>query len=238
MPAYDLTQPLLTSNGNTSRPLPSPPIRFPANLFHFLTVWALKTLFHAYTTALSLLSHLHLRPRPNLTKTYASAPHSPVHLFLPPAASSTATPPLLISLHGGAFTLGAPALDHPDACAYATTHHIAVACIGYRLAPLHRTRVAVCGYSAGANLALAATQLLPSPSARVRGVVAFYPVVDFSLDHAERVRRARAGPARGAPFQHFGWVRWAYVPEGQDLRDPLLSPVYAERAGCRRRCVW
>ncbi|KAF4302818.1 Neutral cholesterol ester hydrolase 1 [Botryosphaeria dothidea] len=252
----DPTQPLLSSNpnANASGPLPSPAIPFPNRVLDFLSVWTLKALFRAYTTLLHLLSLLRLRPRPSLVKTYPCAPHSPVRVFLPPKSNAARPPPLLISIHGGSFALGHPIIDDPDAHLYATHHGLAVANIGYRLAPQSRfpgpahdaaaliaalladaslpvdlaRGVAVCGYSAGANLALAATQLLPA-NARPKAVVAFYPVVDFALDHAARVARAQRGPARGAPNQHFGWVRWAYVREGQNLRDPLLSPVFAAR---------
>ncbi|OJD28648.1 alpha beta hydrolase fold protein [Diplodia corticola] len=255
MPGPDLLFP--SSNGPTD-PLPSAPIRFPRNLADFCAVWTLKSVVHVYTSLLRLLSLLRLRPRPSLTRTYPCAPHSPVRIFLPSASPrGTATsPPLLISVHGGGFALGAPTVDDADALLYAHNHRIAVANVGYRLAPrsrfpnqvhdvaalveailddpllpVDRSRVAICGYSAGGNLCLAASQLRGlSESGRIKGAVSFYPVVDFALDHAARVARAQASVARDAPNQSFGWVRWGYVPERQDLRDPLLSPVFAPRS--------
>ncbi|KAL1638609.1 hypothetical protein SLS58_008823 [Diplodia intermedia] len=253
------SQPLLAPNSNGAiDPLPSPPIRFPRNLADFCAVWTLKSVVRIYTISLHLLSFLGLRPRPSLTRTYSCAPHSPVRIFLPPTSpTGTATlPALLISVHGGGYALCAPIVDDADAFIYAHNHRIAVANVGYRLAPrsrfpnqvhdvvalveailddgtlpVDRSRVAICGYSAGGNLCLAASQVRGlGESGRIKGAVSFYPVVDFSLDHAERVARAQASVASDAPNQSFGWVRWGYVAESQDLRDPLLSPMFAARS--------
>ncbi|KAK0638033.1 Neutral cholesterol ester hydrolase 1 [Lasiodiplodia hormozganensis] len=253
MPDADgASQPLPSPN-----PLPSPPIRFPRNLADFCATWTLKAIVRVYTTLLHLLSFLGLRPRPSLTKTYPCAPHSPVRIFLPPSPSAhgSSPPPLLISVHGGGFALCAPVVDDSDALHYARHHRIAVANIGYRLAPrsrfpnqvhdvvalveailddqalpVDRSRVAISGYSAGGNLCLAACQLRGlAETGRIKGAVSFYPVTDFSLDHADRVARAQS-IARNAPNQNFGWVRWSYVHEGQDLRDPLISPTFAPRS--------
>lgn len=258
MPTDDPTQRLLSTT-HTIEPILSTPIPLPNRLLDFITAWTLKSIVFSYTTLLHLLSFLHLRPRPTLTKTYPHLPSSPtVRIFLPPNHNPATSPPipLLLSIHGGAFALGAPILDDADALLYATHHNMAVASLPYRLGPLHRfptavhdlaalaaallddpslprdlavdcsKNVALCGYSAGANLCLAAAQLR-GLHARVRAAVAFYPVVDFSLTHEERVERG--GPAVKAARNHFGWVRWGYVREGQDLRDPLVSPMFAER---------
>ncbi|GME39144.1 Alpha beta hydrolase fold protein [Neofusicoccum parvum] len=260
MAADDPTEPLLSTRlrNNNVEPVPSTPIPFPKRVIDFITVWTIKTIVRTYTTFLKLLSLLHLRPRPTLTKVYPCVPSVTARIFLPPSPDAPAPSalPLLISIHGGGFAIGDAVLDDGDALAYARTHGIAVASIGYRRGPrarfpaavddvaalveallddaalaafVDRARVAVCGYSAGGNLCLAATQLR-GLRARVRAAVAFYPVVDFSLRHEDRVARARvAGVPVDAPNQSFGWVRWAYVKEGQDLRDPLISPMFASR---------
>lgn len=104
------------------------------------------------------------------------------------------------------------------------------------LAPyVDRARVSVLGWSAGANLALTVTQL-PAVRRIVSSVVAYYPPCDFTVSHHEKSRLRRYKPALGgfraketdymlpmAPM-----VDWSYVPQGTELRNPLLSPYFAD----------
>lgn len=89
-------------------------------------------------------------------------------------------------------------------------------------------KVAVLGFSAGGNLALTCTQLLKD---RVGGAVSIYPVVDMLTQPEEKEARGRKAPGRKR--DPLGWtikpLDWAYIPAGQDLKDPLLSPRYAAR---------
>ena len=100
-------------------------------------------------------------------------------------------------------------------------------------------RVVIGGFSAGGNLALAAAQL-PQLARSFRGVVAVYPVCDVHTEEVAKVMRApgfgvgtrelqKAAPAQPTPSDPYQSMIWGYVPAGWDLRDPLLSPVFAQR---------
>lgn len=105
--------------------------------------------------------------------------------------------------------------------------------------PFDRHRVAVGGFSSGGNLATAVCQLEPirdtiQPSA----VCPIYPLVDLSTKADKKALTRYYKPTLGSglranatdilsPVSHlFGW---SYLPYGQPLRDPLLSPIFAPR---------
>ena len=95
--------------------------------------------------------------------------------------------------------------------------------------PVDRTRVAVAGYSAGGTLALAAT--LPELRGRVTASVAYYPAADNSRTLAERAARQKLPPG-GVDYLHgmVGMFDVGYVAPGTDRTDPVLSPIFADRA--------
>lgn len=106
-------------------------------------------------------------------------------------------------------------------------------------------RVGITGFSAGGALALTVSQV---PAVRDRitaGVIPIYPVTDHSVSVVDKAATRRYKPAlggtRGAkkdPLQALAPIfDWSYVPVGHDLRDPLLSPMYADRRSLPRR-VW
>ena len=98
------------------------------------------------------------------------------------------------------------------------------------------------GWSAGGNLALAAAQL-PSLSGRIAAVAPMYPVADFSPPAEEKLPSRQWKPALGGYraqttdglMMITGLAEWAYVSQGQNLRDPLLSPVFATREALPQR---
>ncbi|KAL1871952.1 hypothetical protein Daus18300_004589 [Diaporthe australafricana] len=105
--------------------------------------------------------------------------------------------------------------------------------------PLDRQRVAVGGFSSGGNLALAVCQLqtirdVVKPSA----VCPIYPLVDLATSSEKKAETRYYKPDLGSgmrasatdmlsPVSHF--FRWSYLPYGQHLKDPLLSPFFARR---------
>ncbi|KAG8156394.1 hypothetical protein KVR01_013735 [Diaporthe batatas] len=106
-------------------------------------------------------------------------------------------------------------------------------------------RVGVVGFSAGGNLALTITQF-PSVRSRITaGIVPVYPVCDLSITPQQKAPTRRYKPAlqgwRANPRDFLltsaNAFDWAYIPVGQDLRDPLLSPVFADRSALPER-VW
>lgn len=100
--------------------------------------------------------------------------------------------------------------------------------------PIDPSRVALAGWSAGGNLALAAAQL-ETVRSRVAAVVPLYPAVDFVTGAEAKARARPYKPALGgfrARDRDFllamtDTFQWAYVSPGQRCDDPLLSPLYA-----------
>lgn len=114
------------------------------------------------------------------------------------------------------------------------------------LAPfIRQDKVGMAGFSAGGNFTLAISQF---PSVRDKitaGIVPIYPVVDLSIGGELKKDTRRYKPSlsgyRGrdkdllTPFS--AAFNWAYIHAGQDVRDPLLSPIFAERSTLPRR-IW
>ncbi|KAK4153266.1 Alpha/Beta hydrolase protein [Chaetomidium leptoderma] len=109
--------------------------------------------------------------------------------------------------------------------------------------PIDRTpaanRTAILGFSAGGNLALSTAQL---PRVRAHpltpsAAVSIYGCLDLSYPPHEKLRNrpfkpALASPRGDAKDALIGLAPafdWSYIPYGQDLRDPRLSPHYAPR---------
>ena len=159
----------------------------------------------------------------------------------------------ILFMHGGGWVVGD--LDsHDGLCrAIAAQSGVQLFAIGYRLAPECRFpvplqdcaaalawlidnaarlgidphRVAVCGDSAGGNLAAV---LANEARLRPRGFdfaaqALLYPVTDLRA-HTPSYARIARGFALSAPTMH--WFRDHYVPAGHDLDDPWLSPLLAD----------
>ncbi|KAK3484937.1 Alpha/Beta hydrolase protein [Neurospora hispaniola] len=101
--------------------------------------------------------------------------------------------------------------------------------------PIDVNRVAIAGWSAGGNLALAVSQL-PTIRPLVKAVVPMYPVLDFVTPSEVKATKSRRykpalGGFRGKKTDFLmglsGMFDWSYVEPGQKMGDPLLSPVYA-----------
>ncbi|KAJ9132266.1 Alpha/beta-hydrolase [Pleurostoma richardsiae] len=103
-----------------------------------------------------------------------------------------------------------------------------------------RCRTAVLGFSAGGNLALALSQLPAIRECRCppQAAVSVYGCLDLSRAPARKTRNRPYKPALGAPrgapsdalLRLAPTFDWGYVPYGQNLRDPLLSPAFAARS--------
>lgn len=111
--------------------------------------------------------------------------------------------------------------------------------------PLDKDRIAAGGFSSGGNLALAACQLQTiRDTVRPSAACPIYPLVDLATDPGEKAATRHYKPALGpgprggsgdmlSPVSHlFGW---SYLPYGQPLTDPLLSPIYAPRGHLPRK---
>lgn len=77
---------------------------------------------------------------------------------------------------------------------------------------------------------MTATQLKGIHS-KIRAVIAYYPVVNWTISSEDKVKASTVMPGKKedllvamAPI-----FNYAYIPAGAYLKDPLLSPHYAER---------
>ena len=194
--------------------------------------------------------------QPTYLKSYAECPGITNRVFVPSDyKSGSAALPLFIDIHGGGFAIGAPLLDDPDNIELSQKHGICVVSIGYRLAPKYpfpipvqdcaaaiqavladpdlpadKSKVAVGGYSAGGNLALAATQL-NGLNKRIKGAVAYYPSTNWTESREEKLEKATSPPGKKDMLvDMIPMLNLGYIDYNQDRRDPLLSPHFAERA--------
>lgn len=166
--------------------------------------------------------------------------------------------PLVVNWHGSAMILPNLGMDHAFCERLAREAGALVLDADYRKAPEHPfpaavedvedalrwvagqprlfdpDRVALSGFSAGANLALvAASQLLPPPrengkaALNVRAVYAFYPGVDFTIP--PETKTAIASPIAPLPVfaQHLFYDCYA-PPRRADRSDPRMSPLRAD----------
>jgi acetyl esterase/lipase len=110
--------------------------------------------------------------------------------------------------------------------------------------PIDKHHCAIAGFSAGGNLALAVTQLEGVKnsfklygSTGFKAVIPVYPGLDRTLtrDYKATLRQYKLGlsPNRNSPTDFLlsmgRMFDWAYIPVGHNLRDPLLSPIFAAR---------
>ncbi|KAK3290473.1 Alpha/Beta hydrolase protein [Chaetomium fimeti] len=189
--------------------------------------------------------------------------------YKPSTTTTTSSPqppklPTLLTIHGGGFTVGEPHDNDSWNRAFAQRHNTLVIALDYskspsgpfptaihdlealihciladRTLPLDPARVAIAGFSAGGNFALAVTQL-PSLRGRIRAAVPLYPLVVQAPTAAEgeaKAARRRYKPALGGfrgkaedfllPMMRL--FNWSYLAAGQRCDDPLLSPWYAPR---------
>lgn len=240
----------------TQDPIARKPLPRWTRLRFFLRMWLIKAGLSLLMKAMrAFRSITGSKTNPTLTKRYTVRPTLVNRIFVPTTAQPGQKFPLLMFIHGGGFAIGEPSMDDTLNRHLADDHGFVVVSINYRKAPVNRFPVCVhdCaeivravladhheslpvdrtapvslgGYSAGGNLALAVAQL-PGIKEHIRSLVPVYPVVDFTGKYKGPMRPLPDGKAD--PLSDIAPVfNWAYIPVGQDLADPLLSPIYASR---------
>lgn len=183
----------------------------------------------------------------------AIGPAGPITLraYRPSAARNL---PATLFCHGGGFVLGD--LDTHDALcrSLALSADCVVVSVDYRRAPetkfpgpvedchaalawlaAHATRLqidpgrlALCGDSAGANLAVAAALLARSRGPTVRHLALLYPITDAACDTDSMREFARGYILTRSAMQ---WYWSSYLETPQDAVNPLASVLRAELAG-------
>ena len=162
--------------------------------------------------------------------------------------------PVIVYLHGGGWALGNVVNYDPLCTHLAAQVGAVVVSVDYRLAPEHPAptaaldavdattwvaaqsdvlradahNLAVCGDSAGANLAAVVAQVVTSGGSDwIRHQALIYPATDLTMQSPSIDEHANAPILTKSSILAF---RDLYAA-GQDLRDPLLSPLFGTLAG-------
>ena len=231
------------------------PLPFSSRVNAAIRLWILKIMIKVVVNAVFFFKRSPPSKCPTYIKTYPVRPSIENRIFIPSSYKAGSKPlPLYIDIHGGGFALCDPRVD--DAyCSYMAQHHgICVISIGYRRAPRYpfptgaedcaaiaqavlddpdlpcdKSRAVMGGFSAGGNLSFAASQF-DGLRGRLKAVVAYYPVVDFSRTGQRKLRDRPDTPGVSDPLLKSGnWFSWGYIPEGTNRMDPILSPIFAKK---------
>ncbi|PYH43018.1 putative esterase/lipase [Aspergillus saccharolyticus JOP 1030-1] len=174
-----------------------------------------------------------------------------VHIYRPPAESAQTPTPVLVNMCGSGFILDGHGTDD-EYCRFIASHtSYTVVDLQYRLAPEHpfpaafhdvedavryiqqhpqqfdRARLALSGFSAGANLALAVSAVSDIPREAIHATVVFYPSCDLAEDFADKAAPDNSSrlkmPAGLSRFFH----RCYFPASDEDADDPRISPAFA-----------
>jgi len=179
-----------------------------------------------------------------------------VHVYRTP--STSAPSPVLINFHGSGFLLCLHGSDDDFCRQMSRETKYTVLDVSYRLAPENPFPAAVndvedsikyvlgrpdefdlfhlsiSGFSAGGNLALAASAILFPPKT-FRSLIAFYPALDLSKDPATKVAPDPTAWVIPVPIARL--FNRCYVPPTFDKRDPRISPKFAQMNRFPRRVL-
>jgi len=228
----------------------------PHRLNCFLRLWAIKILVSILYTADRLIHPPPPSILPTIVRRYPCRPDLQTRIFYPPNydPASKLLLPLYFSIHGGGYALGDPQQDDEWCTMWAKRTGMLVISLDYSKAPIHpfptpvydvaalatavlsdqslpidKTKVAMGGFSAGANLSLCASQL-PPLKGTIKAALTFYPIVNWDHPPDEKLRRRpyQTGPRDSLADSSY-WFDWGYLSAGTDRRHPLLSPYHAKR---------
>ena len=177
----------------------------------------------------------------------------PLRLYRPSRLAGRRLPVILF-LHGGGWVLGNPAEYDPLCTFLADRVGALVVSVDYRMAPEHRapvaaldsidaaswvadhgdqlradtTRMAVCGDSAGGNLAAVVAQAFRDEGrAAIRHQALVYPATDLTMSSPSIEEHAHAPILTRDAIVAYR----AHYLAGQDATHPLLSPLFGRLDG-------
>ena len=222
-----------------------------------INYWVRLRFFQLLVSFAFFIRRLPVAQQATYTKRYSVLPGHPARVFIPRSyKAGDRLLPLFIDIHGGGFNICDPRVDDKDNAILSHKHGICVVSIGYRKGPgwkwptapkdcaaliaavlndedlpVDKANIAIGGYSAGANLALTAVQL-DGLYEKVKGVVAYYAPVDLSRDKETKLAYSKLAPGRKADMllSMSPLLAYGYLPAGTDLRDPIVSPIFAQRS--------
>ncbi|KAI9934911.1 hypothetical protein ASPWEDRAFT_175632 [Aspergillus wentii DTO 134E9] len=173
------------------------------------------------------------------------------HIYHSSSSSPSSKTPILFNFHGSGFVLRHHGSDD-EYCRYITKNTpYTVFDIQYRLAPEYPfpaafhdvedtvtwalsqperfdlSRLALSGFSAGANLSLAVSSSSTAlPRDAIATTMAFYSPTELAEDPAVKVAPDTSGKVIPAGVSRF--FHQCLIPRGVDGRDPRISPLYAD----------
>lgn len=173
-----------------------------------------------------------------------------VWVYIPPGVNFSRRPAVLVNWHGSGFVLPGFGLDHLWCGRVAQECGIYVVDADYRKGPedpfpaavedaeavlrwvaasdlFDEKRIAVSGFSSGANLALVAASVLREKLTMVdiKIPVAFYPVTNKAADPEQKVAPQSNKPVPAGISRIFNDC---YVPDVAVRSDPRVSPEFAD----------
>ncbi|KAL4951697.1 Alpha/Beta hydrolase protein [Aspergillus filifer] len=170
-----------------------------------------------------------------------------VHVYK--SSSCTKPCPVLANFHGSGFVLAMHGTDDAFCREMSQRTEYTVLDVQYRLAPenpfpaalndvqdvvnwvlqqpdeFDQSQVVLSGFSAGGNLALAASSTL-FPRETFFAVMAFYPPVDLYTQPESKSPPDPTGKPLPAPLARL--FDKCYIPASHDTKDPRISPLYAQ----------
>ncbi len=180
----------------------------------------------------------------------------PLRIYRPRSVRDTETDvPVVLYFHGGGWVQGNVVMYDPLCTHLAREVRAVVVSVDYRLAPeckaptaaydcidatrwvaehgdvlrADTSRLAVCGDSAGGNLAaVVALAARDAGGPRLRHQALIYPGLDQTLSSPSVEENADAPVLTRANILAF---QRHYLPDGADRRDPMLSPLFADLRG-------
>ncbi|MEM6581818.1 MAG: alpha/beta hydrolase [Pseudomonadota bacterium] len=178
-----------------------------------------------------------------------------IRIYWPSGGDSTTSLGIFVMYHGGGFVMG-DVDTHDNVSRFYCAHgRVIVISVDYRLAPEHpfpaavddsyaalcwvyenasslggaRDLVAVGGDSAGGNLSAVVCQIArdrKGPPIALQ--VLIYPVVSATVDSVYPSRSQFAGGEYFLSTQDFLWFNQMYLPNSEQERDVLVSPILAD----------
>ncbi|KAI4717963.1 alpha/beta-hydrolase [Aureobasidium sp. EXF-10727] len=241
----------VAATADTPAPASHTPKPFSQRIRLWLRLWIFKLTIRSLLGTLRFFRYKGMGSlQPTYRKPLGSA--GLIHdIWIPEQAKNSDKLPLYIDIHGGGFAIGDPFHDETW-CEYLRQRGVLVVSCDYRKAPgycfptqtndlidivrciladtslpVNTSKIAMGGFSAGGNLSLSVAQD-PSLQGKIKGLLLWYPSTDFSGKYRGEMRDAPDGTpdvlAKSGDLFTYG-----YLPNGVDLCDPLLSPIYADR---------
>jgi acetyl esterase/lipase len=235
---------------------PDPLYPKPRTLFQrigwFLRLHLIKFLFSTILGLMNLLADKSVKP--TSIKTYSPRPSLKHRVFFPKSYKTGDGPlPLYLDIHGGGFALANPSVDDKFCSKFANDNRYLVISVDYLKSPAHKNKeivqvlvdvvkailddksfpfdsgkVAVGGFSAGANLSIAISQDKDLQS-RIGGVISCYAPVDFTTPIAKQLASRPKDAPPDTLLPQVAMFNWGYIKHDQNLRDPQLSVRYTPR---------